>query len=133
MYKLCTICLEFRFWIVPKRIKLIRLMNHHDFWTWRHCCFLTSEYLSYQHGDNIEVYVETFLTIVKGFQPLIFNTKRSILDFASVLDPSLNTIERFSTALFRVTCIFKYFEFVDRSNLQTVTNEFLTDRNAVFM
>ena len=35
-----------------------------------------------------------FLTIVDGFKPLIINTKRFILDFASVLDPPLNTIER---------------------------------------
>ena len=30
-------------------------------------------------------------------------------------------------------CIFKYFDFLERSNLQTVTNEFLTDWNAIFM
>ena len=64
-----------------------------------YCCFLTSEYLSYQHkiiayvdGDNVEVYVETFLTIVYDFQPLIVNRECSVLDFASVLDPSLKTL-----------------------------------------
>ena len=35
-----------------------------------------------------------FLKIVNDFQPLIFNKKSSILDFAWVLDPSLSTIER---------------------------------------
>ena len=103
MYLLCTICLEFGFRIVPKPIKLTRLMIRLDFWTWRHCYFLTSEYFSYQHliivqrhvdGENADVYVEIFLTIVNGFQSLIIKTKRSIGDFASVLDPSLNTIER---------------------------------------
>ena len=54
------------------------------------------------------------------------------LDFPAVLDASLITIENFSTALFCATCIFKYFDFVERSNLQTVTNEFLMDWNAVF-
>ena len=44
--------------------------------------------------DNVDVSVEIFSTIVNGFKPLIINTKRSILDFASVLDPPLNTIER---------------------------------------
>ena len=55
------------------------------------------------------------------------------LDFPSVLDASLITLENFSTALFCATCIFKYFDFVERSNLQTVTNEFLMDWNAVFL
>ena len=50
--------------------------------------------LMHADGDNADVYVETFLTTVNGFQPLILNTKRSILDFASVQDPPLNTIER---------------------------------------
>ena len=45
-------------------------------------------------GDNVVVYAEIFLTIVNGFQPLFIKIKRSILDFASVLDPPLNTIER---------------------------------------
>ena len=44
--------------------------------------------------DNVHVYVEIFLTVINDFQPLITNTKRSILDFASVLHPSLNAIER---------------------------------------
>ena len=96
--------LNTHFWIVLKRIKLTRLMKH-NFWAWCHCCFLTSEYLSfhqyiiqyfnvYVDGDNVDVYVEIILTIVNGLQPFIINTKRSILDFASVLDPPLNTIER---------------------------------------
>ena len=55
------------------------------------------------------------------------------LDFPSVLDASLITLENFSTALFCATCIFKYFDFAERSNLQTVTNEFLMDWNAVFL
>ena len=68
--------------------------------------------------------MEIFLLIVNGFQPLIINTQRSILDFASVLDPPLNAID-FSTVHFCAKCIFKYFDFVERSNLQMVTNEFL--------
>ena len=48
----------------------------------------------YVDGDTVDVYVQIFSTIVNDFQPLIINTKRFILDFASVLDPSLNTMER---------------------------------------
>ena len=120
MYELCTIYLEFDWLIVPKQIKLTRLIIPHNFGTWRYCCFLTSEYFPYQHkiiayvdGDNVEVYVEIFLVIVNGFQPLVVNRKCSVLDFVSVLDPSLKT------PFFRPTCIFKYFDFVDRLNLQT--------------
>ena len=35
--------------------------------------------------------IERFLIIVNGFQPLAIITKRSILDFAAALDPSLIT------------------------------------------
>ena len=31
LYELCIICLEFCFWIVPKRIKFTRLMKCHNF------------------------------------------------------------------------------------------------------
>ena len=34
--------------------------------------------------------MERFVIIVNGFQPLTIITKRSILDVAAVLDPSLN-------------------------------------------
>ena len=37
------------------------------------------------------------------------------------------------TALFFTRCRFKYFDFLEKSNSQTVTNEFLTDWNAIFM
>ena len=50
--------------------------------------------LTLMYGDNVDANVEILLTIAKGFQPLIINIKRSILDFASVLDPPLNTIEK---------------------------------------
>ena len=53
--------------------------------------------LSFGHDgdeDNVDVYIKIFLAIVKSYQSLIINTKRSILEFASVLDPPLNTIER---------------------------------------
>ena len=76
------------------------------------------------------VYVEIFLTIVNGFQPVIFKTKRSIL---ILLQSWIRLSILQKAALFRVTCIFKYFDLFDRSNLQTVMNEFLTDWNAVFM
>ena len=39
--------------------------------------------------------IDIFSTIVNAFQPFIINSKRFILDFASVLDPSPNTIKRF--------------------------------------
>ena len=43
----------------------------------------------YVDGDNIDV-SKRFLTIVNDL-----NTKHFILDFASTLDPPLNSIERF--------------------------------------
>ena len=99
MYELCTICLEINRLIVTKQFKLTKLIKRHNFGTWRNCCFLTPEYLSYQHkiiayvdGDNVEVYVDSFLTIVNDFQPLVVNRECSVLDFASVLDPSLKTL-----------------------------------------
>ena len=77
--------------------------------------------------------MEIFLTIINGFQPLITNIMLSILDFASVLDPSLNTIERLKLPFFLATCIFKYFDFLERSNLKTVMDKLLTDWNAIVM
>ena len=39
----------------------------------------------YVDEDNVDVYAEIFLTMINGFQSLITNRKRSILDFISVL------------------------------------------------
>ena len=70
----------------------------------------------YLDGDNADFYVEIYLTVVNGFYPLIINKKRST---------HLWIIRKnFSIALFRATCIFKYFNFVEISNLETVTNKF---------
>ena len=40
--------------------------------------------------------MECFVIIVNGFQPLIINTKRSILDVAAVLDPPLSQVCNFT-------------------------------------
>ena len=39
IYELYTICLKFDFWIVLKRIKLIRPMKHDNFWALHHLFF----------------------------------------------------------------------------------------------
>ena len=43
---------------------------------------IREEFNVYVDVDNVDVYVEIFLTISNSFQPLITNTKHSILDFA---------------------------------------------------
>ena len=43
--------------------------------------------------------MEHFVIIVNGFQPLTIITKRSILDVAAVLDPSLEAVNFYHKAL----------------------------------
>ena len=73
---------------------------HKRLFRWRQCRLLC--------GD--------FVIVVNGFHPLILNKKHTT---------NLWIIRKnFSIALFRTTCIFKYFNCVEISNLETVTNEF---------
>ena len=44
-------------WIVPKRIKLARLMKHCIFWTWRHWYFLTSWVYLLSTLDNTSTFM----------------------------------------------------------------------------
>ena len=61
--------------------------------------------------------VELFVVIVNGFQPLIIITKRSTLDVAAVLDPSLVT-SRLSWKYFASlkTVVWKLFSHLSNAN-----------------
>ena len=98
MYELCTLCLEFGFWIVPKQIKL-KIDE-----TFLNMTLLLFEVRVSTSDNSSTFYVDSVPNRISFWgggggegcvhYALIINMTCSILDFASVLDPSLNTIER---------------------------------------
>ena len=85
--------------------------------------------------ETMQTFTKRFFNNIYGVQPLIIITKLSILDFALVLYLHLNTenSENFSISLYCGTFIVKCSDLVERSNLQSVTKDFLTGWNAVFI
>ena len=97
MYELCTLCLEFGFWIVPKQIKL-KIDE-----TFLNMTLLLFKVRVSTSDNSSTFYVDSVPNRIPfggegvGWcvhYALIINMTCSILDFASVLDLSLNTIER---------------------------------------
>ena len=69
----------------------ININNLHDVTvvSWRQSIYLIKirkKFNVYVVGDNVDVYVEIFLTTVHGFQSLIINTERIVLLRHNIMD-----------------------------------------------